>query len=115
MKERNCNILIIKDILSFEIENKGREKIDFEREKALNLTSGKVILAIYIIKRFEYTNEGNRNVERNLAYYNLDMIISVGYRVKSHSGVQLYKNVQSKYENFICLHHVMVFFLWLHL
>lgn len=33
-------------------------------------------------------NEGNRNVERNLAYYNLDMIISIGYRVKSHRGVQ---------------------------
>lgn len=33
-------------------------------------------------------NEGNRSVERNLAYYNLDMIISVGYRVKSHRGVQ---------------------------
>lgn len=32
--------------------------------------------------------EGNRNVERELAYYNLDMIISVGYRVKSHRGVQ---------------------------
>ena len=28
--------------------------------------------------------EGNRNVQRNLEYYNLDMIISVGYRVKSH-------------------------------
>lgn len=33
-------------------------------------------------------NEGSRTVERNLAYYNLDMIISVGYRVKSHRGVQ---------------------------
>lgn len=32
--------------------------------------------------------EGNRNVERELAYYNLDMIISVGYRVKSYRGVQ---------------------------
>jgi len=28
--------------------------------------------------------EGNRDVQRNLEYYNLDMIISVGYRVKSH-------------------------------
>lgn len=33
-------------------------------------------------------NEGDRTVEQNLAYYNLDMIISVGYRVKSHRGVQ---------------------------
>lgn len=33
-------------------------------------------------------NEGNRTVERELEYYNLDVIISVGYRVKSHRGVQ---------------------------
>ena len=33
-------------------------------------------------------NEGERKVERNIAYYNLDMIISVGYRVNSHRGVQ---------------------------
>ncbi len=31
--------------------------------------------------------EGNREVTRNIEYYNLDMIISVGYRVKSKNGV----------------------------
>ena len=31
--------------------------------------------------------EGNRNVTRELEYYNLDMIISVGYRVKSKQGI----------------------------
>lgn len=33
-------------------------------------------------------NEGYRMVERKVAYYNLDMIISVGYRVHSYRGVQ---------------------------
>ena len=33
-------------------------------------------------------NEGKRKVERDIAYYNLDMIISVGYRVHSYRGVQ---------------------------
>jgi len=33
-------------------------------------------------------NEGNRNVQRNISFYNLDMIISVGYRVNSMRGVQ---------------------------
>jgi len=28
--------------------------------------------------------EGNREVQRNLTCYNLDLIISVGYRIKSH-------------------------------
>ena len=32
-------------------------------------------------------NEGNRTVTRNIEYYNLDMIISVGYRVKSQNGI----------------------------
>ncbi len=32
--------------------------------------------------------EGDRRVERNIEYYNLDVIISVGYRVKSKRGVQ---------------------------
>jgi len=32
--------------------------------------------------------EGNREVERDIEYFNLDVIISVGYRVKSKRGVQ---------------------------
>ncbi len=32
--------------------------------------------------------EGKRQVERQIPIYNLDMIISVGYRVNSHRGVQ---------------------------
>lgn len=32
--------------------------------------------------------EGNRLVERDIEYYNLDMIISIGYRVNSKQGVQ---------------------------
>lgn len=32
--------------------------------------------------------EGNREVEREVSFYNLDMIIAVGYRVRSHRGTQ---------------------------
>lgn len=32
--------------------------------------------------------EGNREVERQVEYYNLDVIISVSYRVKSQRGVE---------------------------
>lgn len=32
--------------------------------------------------------EGNRTVQRKVKYYNLDLIISVGYRVKSIRGTQ---------------------------
>jgi hypothetical protein len=32
--------------------------------------------------------EGNRDIKRELEYYNLEMIIAVGYRVRSHRGTQ---------------------------
>ena len=35
--------------------------------------------------------EGERQVSRNTKYYNLDVIISVGYRVKSQRGVEFRK------------------------
>ena len=31
--------------------------------------------------------EGSRNVTRDIEYYNLDMILSIGYRVKSNKGI----------------------------
>ena len=40
------------------------------------------------VAKFETVQkEGNRNITRNIEFYNLDMIISVGYRVKSQNGV----------------------------
>ena len=33
-------------------------------------------------------NEGGRDVKRDIDYYNLEMIISVGYRVKSQRGIE---------------------------
>ena len=33
--------------------------------------------------------EGGRNVKREIEYYNLDVIISVGYRIKSKRGTDL--------------------------
>ena len=35
--------------------------------------------------------EGNRNVTRSIPFYNLDMIISVGYRVNSKQGIEFRK------------------------
>lgn len=36
-------------------------------------------------------NEGNRTVEREVLFYNLEMIIAVGYRVRSNRGTQFRK------------------------
>ncbi len=35
--------------------------------------------------------EGDRKVTRTISSYNLDMIISIGYRVKSHIGIEFRK------------------------
>jgi|GEM_PF-1917911 len=44
--------------------------------------------------------EGGRKVERNVTYYNLDVIISVGYRVKSHRGTQF--RIGSREDGSLC-------------
>jgi hypothetical protein len=45
--------------------------------------------AISTVRKFRTVQfEVGRNVERELDYYNLDVIISVGYRVKSKQGTQ---------------------------
>lgn len=46
-------------------------------------------------------NEGGRMVERQIEHYNLDMIISVGYRVKSVRGVQFRKWANSVLREYI--------------
>ena len=45
--------------------------------------------------------EGERNVEREVEYYNLDVIISVGYRVKSKRGIEFRKWANSVLKQYI--------------
>jgi len=67
----------------------------FERDKSTisrhikNVYSDKELLPEATVAKFATVQiEGAREVERNLDYYNLDVIISVGYRVKSLRGTQ---------------------------
>ena len=46
-------------------------------------------------------NEGDREVTRQLEYYSLDMIISVGYRVKSNRGVEFRRWANSVLKEYI--------------
>ena len=50
--------------------------------------SGELTLDSTVRKFRTVRLEGGRSVTRNMDYYNLDMIISVGYRVSSKRGVQ---------------------------
>lgn len=51
--------------------------------------------------------EGIRKVERNIDYYNLDVIISVGYRVKSLEGVRFRKWATAKIKEYIIKGYTM--------
>ncbi len=45
--------------------------------------------------------EGNRNVERDVDHYNLDMIISIGYRVNSITATKFRQWATSVLKNYI--------------
>ena len=49
---------------------------------------GELTEAATVVKFATVQMEGERKVERQIDYYNLDVIISVGYRVKSLRGTQ---------------------------
>lgn len=51
-------------------------------------SEGELNKASTVAKFATVQNEGGRDIERQIEYYNLDVIISVGYRVKSKQGTQ---------------------------
>lgn len=65
---------------------KGRSTIT---EHILNVYAEKELSQEATCRKFrQVRNEGTRTVERDIEHYNLDVVISVGYRVKSNQGTQ---------------------------
>ncbi|MBN1843842.1 MAG: virulence RhuM family protein [Deltaproteobacteria bacterium] len=55
------------------------------------------------IRKFRIVQkEGQRNVTRMVDFYNLDMIISVGYRVKSHVATRFRETEKGKDKQSSC-------------
>ena len=65
-----------------------RDKSTVSRHIKNIFDEGELVREATVAKFATVQNEGNRQVERAIEYYNLDVIISVGYRVKSQRGVQ---------------------------
>ena len=104
----NKNVVIYKDG-QFELDVKVTPEEDtvwltrnqlaelFERDvktigKHINNALQEELRSAWTVAKFATVQkEGNREITRNIEYYNLDMIISVGYRVKSNRGVQFRK------------------------
>jgi hypothetical protein len=69
------------ELFDRDVKTIGKHINNIFREKELEKFSTVANFAIV-------QNEGGREVTRDIEYYNLDVIISVGYRVKSQKGVR---------------------------
>jgi hypothetical protein len=65
-----------------------RDKSTISRHIKNIYTEGELIRESTVANFATVQNEGDRQVIRNIDYYNLDVIISVGYRVKSLRGTK---------------------------
>jgi len=71
------------------------------------LNSGELVEEPTVRKFRTVRQEGKRKVKRNLAHYNLDMIISVGYRVNSTRGIQFRQWATSKLRQLLVQGYVL--------
>lgn len=65
-----------------------RDKSTISRHIKNVFEEGELLRAATVAKNTTVQREGDREVSREIEYYNLDVIISVGYRVKSLRGTQ---------------------------
>jgi prophage maintenance system killer protein len=66
----------------------GRDKSVISRHVRNVFQEGELEEGATVAKFATVQNEGDRQVSRQVAHYNLDVVISVGYRVKSQQGVR---------------------------
>lgn len=70
------------------VELFGSSKANISEHITNIYQQGELMQSATVRKFRTVRKEGNRMVTRNMDYYNLDMIISVGFRVNSHQGIR---------------------------
>lgn len=86
----------------------GRDKSVISRHIKNIFEEGELERNVSTIANFATVQkEGIRKVERNIDYYNLDVIISVGYRVKSLEGVRFRKWATARIKEYIIKGYIM--------
>lgn len=65
-----------------------RDKSVISRHISNVFEEGELLPEVTVAKYATVQTEGGRKIKREIEFYNLDMIIAVGYRVKSHRGTQ---------------------------
>lgn len=71
----------ISELFDIDVKTIGKHISNVFAEKELEQYSTVINFAIV-------QNEGGREVKRDIKYYNLDVIISIGYPVKSQKGMR---------------------------
>lgn len=89
LNRQQLSVLFDRDIKTI-----GKHLTNVFREKELDRQSTVANFAIV-------QTEGNRLIERKIEFYNLDVIISVGYRVKSQKGIQFRQWATQQLKNLI--------------
>lgn len=84
----------ISNLLDRDVKTIGKHISNVFKEKELEKNS--TIANFATVQK-----EGGREVTRDVEYYNLDVVISVGYRVKSQKGVQFRKWATSVLKSYI--------------
>lgn len=79
----------------------GRDKSVISRHISAIYKEGELSAKGTVAKTATVQIEGGRKVKRSVEYFNLDAIISVGYRVNSHQGTQFRIWATSKLRNFL--------------
>ncbi len=74
------NRLQLAELFNRDVKTIGKHVANALKEELANMST--------IAKFATVQKEGNRTVTRQVEYYNLDMILSIGYRVKSNRGVE---------------------------
>ncbi len=83
------------------VELFGRDKSVISRHLINILKEGELDPKETVAKLATVQTEGNKTVKRQIDYYNLDMIISVGYRVNSKSGIEFRKWANKILKNYL--------------
>ncbi len=85
----------------------GRDKSVVSRHINNIFREGELNRKQTVAKNATVQNEGSKKVTRTIDYYNLDVIISVGYRVKSQNGVIFRKWANSVLKEYLLKGYVI--------
>ena len=107
----NMEVVLENDTLWLTLDNLSelyqRDKSTISRHLRNIFDEGELDKSSTVANFATVQNEGGRAVKRYVDYYNLDAIISVGYRVKSRKGIEFRKWANIVLKNYLLRGYVI--------